>query len=68
MKKNINLLIECFILSCLLPLTLLTWKEYLITKGKGTIAHNLFLFMSIILTTLVLTRFIQIIKNHLKED
>ena len=69
MKKSLNLLIDCFILSCLFPITIKSWQFYLNPLHSISLLMKIVIVLVILSTTaLILTMFIQILKRYLKED
>lgn len=68
-QKSLNLLTDCFILSCLFPITIKLWQFYLNSPPSIHSLTKIAIVLLIISTTaLILAKFIQILKRYLKED
>jgi hypothetical protein len=62
MNKKFNLFLDCLFLSMMLPITLRLWGAYYSDNSV------VFGSLSVIVTALVMARFIQIIKQQLKDN
>ena len=66
MNKKFNLFLDCLYLSTMIPLALRLWGAYY--SDNSYILVVVFGSSSVIVTALVMARFIQIIKQQLKDN